>query len=281
MKLDDEVEIELAEREDRDKVFFHQLPTVDRPSAFEVEPEQKEMEPKIMFLMTKETRPVNFEVNFTKIPFGPGPADGPMPPPPEMPEMEEMPEMKGEEEGFEHMEDRMLAPRPEPPHHVKLRMPLHRGHRFLPPRPQYPPPPPPPRPHFEPHLPPSRDPKCKLNKKGMRNFHVYLSAQPEISYYLNAILLLGGTCYFIYSILYGCLFHHGRRVRAALIADERCARELQDFSDADAEDEDNPQVVVASTGDGYGEGMYPMMENVNETHAARVVPLLQGQTAVV
>jgi len=271
VKLDDEIEIEPAEREDQDKVFFHQLPTEERPPAFEVEAEpliveeEKEQPPTIMFLMTKETKPVDFEVNLTRIPFGPGPADGPIP------EMEEI-------------KNRKLAARPELPlHFTGKRMHKLGGHRFLPPKPQHPPPPPPPEafPHFRPHLPPSEDPKCKLNKNGMRNFHVYLSAQPEISYYLNAILLLAGTCYFLCTILFGCLFHHGRRVRSALIADERCARELQDFTDADADGEGNQQVVVASTGDGYGEGMYPMMENVNETHAARVVPLLQGQTAVV
>lgn len=291
VKLDDEIEIEPAAREDR--IVFHQLPM--NQSKFEDE------EPKLMLLMMPQARPTNVEeVNFTKpMSFGPGPADGPL-----------------EEEDFETIEDRLLQERPSP-----RRFPGRKEPRPFPGREEGPfpgreegpfpgleegpfpppgPPPvflpharpflgrrggfPPPPPHRRPHRPPpSEDPRCKLSKKGARYFHIYLIAQPEITYYITAILLLAALVYVIESVLMGCLFHHGRKIRRDLIADERCARELQDFNDdAHAEEEGNSRVVVASTGDGYDQGMYPMMENVQETHAARVTPLLQGQqTAIV
>lgn len=174
-------------------------------------------------------------------------------PPPPSPMMMEPPP-------FEDGEMVMIRP-PLPPHHA---------HKFLE---RFRPPGPPRRPH----LPPSRDPTCKLNHKAMRYFHVYIIAQPELYYYVLLLLLFAGTSYFYWTIFNWAIFHQSRSYRKELIESERQAREIQDFHDESSDDEgilDPAAVVIASTGDGFDKEMHPMER---EGHQAREVPLLQGQ----
>jgi hypothetical protein len=103
----------------------------------------------------------------------------------------------------------------------------------------------------------------------MRNFHLYVRAQPELMFYIMQAYLVALMMYSILFLIYAGLFTYGRDLRKELVASRNLARELQ-FTENNQE---IPNVVVASSGEGFGPALYPLPSEAED----RKAPLLQQQ----